>query len=361
MPPRRATRNNRNTIADNPNIAEIIAQQLQAVILSIVTQVTNNVNNGNGNDNRNGGNNNGCMYKELLACRPKDFDAKGGTIALIRWYEKMELMMDISGCVDNQKVKFHKLAKLVPHLVTPEPKRIDRALTDEAVRCRTLPKPGEKRKDDAESSKQRDLIHGATPVAKSPYRLVPSKMKELFVQLQELQDKGFIRPSHSPWGAHVFFIKKKDGLFWMCIDYGELNKLTIKNRYPLPRIDDLFDQLQGSRYFFKIDLHSGYHQLRVHEADIPKTAFRTRYGHLEFTVMPFGLTNAPAVFMDLMNRSKKDYKIHLKLIPELLEKEKLFAKSLKCEFWLQEVHFLLNMVNSNGIHVDPSKIKVVKN
>ncbi|GJV22416.1 putative reverse transcriptase domain-containing protein [Tanacetum coccineum] len=152
-----------------------------------------------------------------------------------------------------------------------------------------------------------DLVAGATPVARSPYRLAPSEMQELSSQLQELQDKGFIRPSHSPWGAPVLFVKKKDGSFRMCIDYRELNKLTVKNRYPLPRIDDLFDQLQGARYFSKIDLRSGYHQLRVHEEDIPKTAFRTRYGHFEFTVMPFGLTNAPAVFMDLMNRIGRQY------------------------------------------------------
>nr|GEZ78281.1 putative reverse transcriptase domain-containing protein [Tanacetum cinerariifolium] len=173
-----------------------------------------------------------------------------------------------------------------------------------------------------------DLIHGAMPVAKSPYRLAPTEMQELANQLKELQDKGFIRPSSSPWGAPVLFVKKKDGSFRMCIDYRELNKLTIKNRYPLLRIDDLFDQL-------------------------------TRYGHFEFTVIPFGLTNAPAVFMDLMNRvrrpyfdkfvivfiddiliyskSKKEHEVHLKLILELLKKEKLFRKFLKCEFWLQEI------------------------
>ncbi|GJZ76335.1 putative reverse transcriptase domain-containing protein [Tanacetum coccineum] len=131
--------------------------------------------------------------------------------------------------------------------------------------------------------------------------------KELSNQLQELTDRGFIRPSTSPWGAPVLFVKKKDGSFRMCIDYRELNKLTIKNRYPLPRIDDLFDQLQGSSVYSKIDLRSGYHQLRVRERDIPKTAFRMRYGHYEFQVMPFGLTNAPAVFMDLMNRVCKPY------------------------------------------------------
>nr|GEY25732.1 hypothetical protein [Tanacetum cinerariifolium] len=152
-----------------------------------------------------------------------------------------------------------------------------------------------------------DLVPGATPVAKSPYHLAPSEMQELSAQLQELQDKGFIRPSHSSWGAPVLFVKKKDGALCMCIDYRELNKLIIKNRYPLPRINDLFDQLQGARYFSKIDLRSGYHQLRVHKDDIPKTTFQTRYGHFEFTVMPFGLTNAPAVFMDLINQVCKPY------------------------------------------------------
>ena len=132
-------------------------------------------------------------------------------------------------------------------------------------------------------------------------------MQELSSQLQELLDKGFIRPSTSPWGASVLFVKKKDGSFRMCIDYRELNKLTVKNRYPLPRIDDLFDQLQGATCFSNIDLRSGYHQLRVLKEDIPKTAFRTRYGHYEFVVMPFGLTNAPAIFMDLMNRVCKPY------------------------------------------------------
>ncbi|GKD98521.1 putative reverse transcriptase domain-containing protein [Tanacetum coccineum] len=154
---------------------------------------------------------------------------------------------------------------------------------------------------------QINLVPGATPVAQAPYRLAPSEMKELAEQLQELTDKGFIRPSSSPWGAPVLFAKKKDGSFRMCIDYKELNKLTVKNLYPLLRIDDLFDQLQGSSIYSNIDLRSGYHQLRVREEDIPKTAFRTRYSHYEFQFMPFGLTNAPVVFMDLMNRVCKPY------------------------------------------------------
>ncbi|GJT91496.1 putative reverse transcriptase domain-containing protein [Tanacetum coccineum] len=167
----------------------------------------------------------------------------------------------------------------------------------------------------------------------------------------------------------------------MCIDYRELNKLTVKNRYPLPRIDDLFDQLQGSSVYSKIDLRSGYHQLRVREEDIPKTAFRTRYGHYEFQVMPFGLTNAPAIFMDLMNQvckpyldnfvivfiddiliysnNKEEHEEHLKLILELLKKE-LYAKFSMCEFWIPKVQFLGHVIDSKGIHVDPTKIESIK-
>ncbi|KAD4585783.1 hypothetical protein E3N88_23384 [Mikania micrantha] len=169
----------------------------------------------------------------------------------------------------------------------------------------------------------------------------------------------------------------------MCIDYRELNKVTIKNRYPLPCIDDLFDQLQGSSYYSKIDLRSGYHQLRIQEEDIPKTAFRTKYGHYEFLVMPFGLTNAPAVFMDLMNRvckpyldkfiivfiddiliyskTQEEHKEHLQLALELLRQEKLYAKLSKCDFWIREVQFLGHVVNEQGIHVDKSKIEAIKN
>ncbi|GKC91290.1 putative reverse transcriptase domain-containing protein, partial [Tanacetum coccineum] len=228
-----------------------------------------------------------------------------------------------------------------------------------------------------------ELILRATPVAKSPYRLTPSKLEELLGQPRELQDNGFIRPSSLPWGAPVLVVKKKDGSFRMCIDYRELNKLTIKNHYPLPRIDDLFDQLQGSQFFLKIDLRSGYHQLRVHEDDILKTAFRTRYGHFEFIVMPFILTNTPVVFMDLINRvcrpyldkfvivfiddiliyskTQGEHVEHLRLVLGLLKQEKLYAKFSKCEFWLREVQFLRHVINGNGIHVDPSKIEAVKN
>ncbi|GJR94827.1 putative reverse transcriptase domain-containing protein [Tanacetum coccineum] len=336
--------------------------------------------------------------------RPRDFDGTGGAVALTRWIEKMESVIDNSRCLVNQRVKYVASSFIGKALTWWNTQVQARAailtagiLTDEAVCSGTLAKAGEKRKERDEVSKSEsvrkdekkakggrgfvaavpprrengfskrlgdlnvvtvgmdwlsnqkavivchekivripveggkvlcvqgernvgktktlmstkaneptlndipivrnfedvfpddlsglppqrqvefriDLIPGVTPVAKSPYRLAPSEMQELSEQLQELQDKGFIRPSHSPWGAPVLFVKKKDGSFRMCIDYRELNKLTIKNRYPLPRIDDLFDQLQGARYFSKIDLRSGYHQLRVHDDDISKTAFRT--------------------------------------------------------------------------------------
>ncbi|GJR62315.1 putative reverse transcriptase domain-containing protein [Tanacetum coccineum] len=214
--------------------------------------------------------------------------------------------------------------------------------------------------------------------------LPPPRQVEFRIDLiPELLEKGFIRPSSSPWGAPVLFVKKKDGSFRMCIDYRELNKLTIKNRYPLPRIDDLFDQLQGSSVYSKIDLRSGYHQLRIREEDIPITVFRTRYGHYEFQVMPFGLTNAPAVFMDLMNRvckpyldkfvivfiddiliyskNKEEHGEHLKTILNLLRSEKLYAKFSKCDFWLDSMQFLGHVIDSSGVHVDPAKIKAIKN
>nr|GEU85403.1 putative reverse transcriptase domain-containing protein [Tanacetum cinerariifolium] len=229
---------------------------------------------------------------------------------------------------------------------------------------------------------QIDLIPGATPVARAAYRLALSEMKELLDQVKELSDKGFIRPSSSPWGASILFVKKKDCLFQMCIDYQELNKLTVKNHYPLPRINDLFNQLQGSSVYSKIDLRSSYHQLQVREEDIIKTTFRNCYGRYEFQVMPFGLTNAPAIFMDLMNRvckpyldkfmivfiddiliyskNKEEYEEHLKLILELIKKEELYAKFSKCEFWIPKVQFLRHVIDSQGIHVDPAKIKSIK-
>ncbi|KAK8934918.1 hypothetical protein KSP39_PZI014856 [Platanthera zijinensis] len=227
-----------------------------------------------------------------------------------------------------------------------------------------------------------ELVPGAKPVARSPYRVAPKEMAELKVQLQELLEQGYIRPSMSPWSAHVLFVKKKDGSLRLCIDYRELNKLTEKNKYPIPRIDDLFDQLAGSTVYSKLDLKSGYYQLRIREGDIPKTAFGTRYGHYEFTVMPFGLCNAPSVFMDLMHRtfreyldlfvivfiddilvysqSEEDHANHLRLVLHTLRRNKLYAKFSKCEFWLSSVAFLGHVVSGEGIVVDPLKISAIR-
>jgi len=227
-----------------------------------------------------------------------------------------------------------------------------------------------------------DLVPGTAPISKAPYRMAPIELQELKKQLEEMIELGFIRPSVSPWGAPVLFVKKKDGSMRLCIDYRELNKVTIKNRYPLPRIDDLFDQLKGAGVFSKIDLRSGYHQIAVRSEDIQKTAFRSRYGHYEFKVMPFGLTNAPAVFMDQMNRTfheyldkcvvifiddiliysknEEEHEGHLRTILSILRQYRWFAKLSKCEFWLSEVAFLGHVISKEGVMVDPSKISAVK-
>ncbi|KAI3736121.1 hypothetical protein L6452_15655 [Arctium lappa] len=227
------------------------------------------------------------------------------------------------------------------------------------------------------------LVPGAAPIARAPYRLAPSEMQEMMAQLQELLEKGFVRSSSSPWGAPVLFVKKKDGTMRMCIDYRELNKATVKNKYLLPRIDDLFDQLQGAGCFSKIELRLGYHQVKVREEDVPKTAFRTRYVHYEFLVMLFGLTNAPVVFMDLMNRvcrpfldksvivfiddilvyskSELEHEQHLREVLDVLRKERLYAKFSKCDFWLEEVQFLGHVVTRDGVKVDPSNVEAMMN
>nr|AAL31683.1 putative polyprotein [Oryza sativa Japonica Group]ABF97729.1 retrotransposon protein, putative, Ty3-gypsy subclass [Oryza sativa Japonica Group] len=226
-----------------------------------------------------------------------------------------------------------------------------------------------------------ELLPGTTPISKRSYRMPINELEELKKQIAELQEKGFIRPSSSPWGAPVLFVKKKDGSLRMCVDYRVLNEVTIKNKYPLPRIDDLFDQLKGASIFSKIDLRSGYHQLKIRQEDIPKTAFVIRYGLYEFTVMAFGLTNAPAYFMNLMNKifmeyldqfvvvfiddiliyskNEEEHKQHLRLVLEKLRQHQLYAKLSKCEFWLDQVAFLGHIITKEGVAVDPQKIKAV--
>ena len=226
-----------------------------------------------------------------------------------------------------------------------------------------------------------DLILGAGPVFMAPYRMAPTELAELKKQIEELLEKKFIRPSASPWGAPVLLVKKKDGSSRLCVDYWQLNKLTIKNKYPLPRINDLLDQLKGARIFSKIDLRSGYHQILVKPKDVQKTAFRSRCGHFEYVVMPFGVTNAPAIFMDYMNKifrpwldkfvvvfidniliyskTREEHANHMRVVLKILRDHQLYGKLSKCEFWLEQVQFLGHVISAKGIVVDPAKIETV--
>jgi hypothetical protein len=223
-----------------------------------------------------------------------------------------------------------------------------------------------------------ELKPGTATVYKTPYGMATPELAELKEHIKELLEKGFIHPSSTPWGAPVIFVPKKDGTQRFCMDYCALNEVSIKNKYPLPKIDDLFDQLHGACVFSKIDLRSGYHQLKIRECDIPKTAFVSRYGLYEYTVMPFGLTNAPAYFMYPMNkvfmeylnkfvmvfiddilvysRSEEEHEGHLRLVLQKLREHRLYAKLSKCEFWMKQVAFLGHVISKGGIYVDPSKV-----
>jgi hypothetical protein len=228
-----------------------------------------------------------------------------------------------------------------------------------------------------------ELLPVTPPISKRPYTMPVNELVELKKQIAELQAKGFIQPSSSPWGAPVLYVEKKDGTQRMCVDYRSLIEVTIKNKYPLPRIEDLFEQMKGISVFSKIDLRSGYHQLKIRESDIPKTAFHTRYGLYEYTVMSFGLTNAPAYFMYLMNKvfmeyldrfilvfiddilifskTMEEHEEHLRLVLEKLRSNQLYAKFSKCEFWLTEVAFFRHVISAGGVSVDPGKVKDVLN
>jgi len=213
--------------------------------------------------------------------------------------------------------------------------------------------------------------------------MAPKELAELKTQLQELLQKGFIQPSSSPWGCPALFVKKKDQTLRLCVDYRPLNEVTIKNKYPLPRIDLLFDQLVGAKVFSKIDLRLGYHQIKIRPEDVPKMAFTTRYGLYEYLVMSFGLTNAPAHFMYLMNsvfmpeldklvvvfiddiliysKTKNEHAEHLRIVLTRLREHQLYAKFSKCEFWLDKVHFLGHVLSAEGVAVDPGKVEEVLN
>jgi len=215
------------------------------------------------------------------------------------------------------------------------------------------------------------VLPGTAPICKAPYRIAWIELAELKKQIQELLDKGLIWPSASPWGTPVLLVKKKDGSQWICIDYQELNHVTVKNKYPLSRIDDLFNQLGGATIFSKLDLRSGYHEVRVKAEDVSKTAFQTWYGHFKFLIMPFEITNAPGVFMDLMNlifapyldqfvvvfiddiliysKTKEEHAENLRIVLQTLRQEKLYAKLKKCSFLLDHVSFLGHIISGDGI------------
>jgi hypothetical protein len=224
-----------------------------------------------------------------------------------------------------------------------------------------------------------ELKLGTTPISRRLYRMPPNELAELKTQLQDLLEKGFIRPSLSPWGCPAIFVNKKNQTLRMCVDYRPLNEVTIKNKYPLPRIDILFDQLTGARVFSKIDLWSGYHQIRIRPKDIPKTAFTTQYGLFEYLAMSFRLTNAPAHFTYLMNsvfmpeldkfvvvfiddilidsKNEEEHARHLRIVLTRLREHQLYAKFSKCTFWLEEIQFLEHVLSAKGVAVDPSKVK----
>jgi hypothetical protein len=228
-----------------------------------------------------------------------------------------------------------------------------------------------------------ELQPRTAPISKRPYRMPLVELAELKKQLQELLDKGFIRPSTSPWGCPALFVKKKDESLRLCVDYRPLNAVTIKNKYPLPRIDVLFDQLVGAKVFSKIDLRSGYHQIKIRASDIPKMAFSTRYGLYEYLVMSFGLTNTLTYFMYLMNsifmpeldkfvvvfiddilvysRNEQEHTMHLHTVLQRLRDHRLYAKLSKCDFWLKEINFLGHTISQDGVLVDPEKVQEVMN
>lgn len=211
----------------------------------------------------------------------------------------------------------------------------------------------------------------------------PLELRALRAQLDELLELGYIQPSTSPWAAPVLFVKKKDGSLRLCIDYRGLNAITVKNKYPLPLLDEFFDRFQGAQFFSKLDLQQGYHQLRIAESDIPKTAFSTRYGHFEYPVMSFGLTNAPASFQGLMNdifrdhldknivvflddilifsKTFEDHLTHNRAALDLLRLHKLHVKRSKCEFGTSSITFVGHVVSRQGIQVDPAKTKAPVN
>ncbi|GKA26904.1 putative reverse transcriptase domain-containing protein [Tanacetum coccineum] len=375
-----------------------------------------------------------CSYKEFMSCQPINFKGTKDVVGLIHWFERTELVFSRSNCTEDCKVQSHirckyqvitnesltieELSTTTTTTVTPTPttatiitnhnKTEDRkpigpmlslqlktmgmletvpcvrnvlCIIQDLAQCNTCNKVGHLTKNCI----NKGLATGSNLLPVTVICHACGEKGHYANQCRKTTNNNaqgrayMLRDRNACQDPNVVTERGSLGM----VSFKELNKLTVKNRYPLPRIDDLFDQLQGSSVYLKIDLRSGYHQLRVRDENIPKTAFRTRYGHYEFQVMPFGLTNAPAVFMDLMNHvckpyldkfvivfiddiliyshNEEEHVKHLRIILELLRKEKLYSKFSKCDFWIRIVQFLRHLIDSQGLHVDLAKIEAVKN
>nr|GEW38870.1 putative reverse transcriptase domain-containing protein [Tanacetum cinerariifolium] len=439
MAPRRTTRSTADQ--ETVNATTVTNAQLQAMIDQGVTAALaarDTLRSTNGDDSHNSRTGvrrteratRECTYTNFIKCQPLPFKGTEGVASLSQWCERMESVFYISNCAAENQVKFatctlHSVAltwwnthvQTVGHEATygmmfseesdniekyvrglpdmihgsvvasklktmQEAIEIATELMDKKIRTFAERETASKRKFKNTSRTTRNQQQQHSNKRQNTGRVTPQHLILELLKKEELYAKFSKYEFWIPKGAPFWFVKKKDGSFRMCIDYRDLNKLTVKNRYPLPRINDLFNQLQRSSVYLKINLPSGYHKLRVHEEDILKTAFRTRYEHYEFQLMPFGLTNALAVFMDLMNRVckpyldkfvivfiddipisskiKEEHEEHLKLILELLKKEELYAKFSKCEFWIPKVKFLGHVIDSKGNHVDPAKIEFIE-
>ncbi|KAK1628506.1 hypothetical protein QYE76_002821 [Lolium multiflorum] len=347
----------------------------------------NNNNNNNNNSNRNYNNNNnkrGKPYGKLNCTSLEQAEESDQTVlengAVINCGDKtVSLRNSIGGRIVFQGDKYSELEIGLELNSLKEVRIEDIPVVNEFKDVFPKELPG--MPPDREIEFTIDLIPGTAPIAQPPYKMGPKELVELKAQIDELEQKGFIQESVSPWGTPVIFVDKRDGGKRMCGDYRNLNNVTIKNKYPLPRIQDLFDQVQGAGVFSKIDLRSGYHQIKIKKEDVPKTAFVSRYGHHEYLVVPFGLTNAPAIFMNLMNKifmkyldkfvivfiddiliyskDKEEHAKHLKIVLQTLREHQLYAKFSKCKFWLDSVEFLGHVITKEGIAVNPSKVQSV--
>ncbi|GJY06477.1 putative reverse transcriptase domain-containing protein [Tanacetum coccineum] len=345
-----------------------------------------------------------CTYEKFMSCQPFYFNGTEGTIGLIRWFKGIESVFSRSNCAEKNKVKFtiNTLTEealfwwnsFAQPIGVKEAYKITWSEFKRLLIKKYCPQTEIKKMEEAITMTQKlieqVMKHNSVQETNNHKRKLEDRRNPTNDNNNNYRNKNRSNDHHQQQNRKQETFRTYTATNGytgnrplMCIDYRELNKLTVKNRYPLPRIDDLFDQLQGSSIYSKINLRSGYHQLRVRDKDIPKTAFRTRYGHYEFQVMPFGLTKAPTIFMNLMNHvckpyldkfvivfiddiliyshNKEEHAEHLRIILELLKNEKLYAKFSKCDFWISIVQFLGHIIDSQGIHINPAKIKAIKN